>query len=88
MYKNEITSELEKMSGKMTELSVEGFINSRIVFNKLKFEFIHDIIKLYDDSNNYFLFNINQIIKFCADQIVKIVTDNDITIFIKEKNAY
>lgn len=91
MCKDEIVSELEKMNGKVTDLSVEGTINSRITFNKLRFEFIYDILKLYDDSennDNYFVFNINQIIRFYSNQIVKIVTDNDMIISIKEKNAY
>lgn len=88
MCKDEIISELEKMNGKMIDLLVEGAVSSRITFNKLRFEFIYDILKIYDDSengNNYFIFNINQIIRFYTNQIVKIITDNDMIISIKEK---
>lgn len=88
MCKDEIVSELEKISGKEADLSVEGSINSRITFNKLKFEFIYDTLKLYDDSDNidnYFIFNLNQIIKFYSNRIVRLVTDSDMIISIKEK---
>lgn len=89
MYENEIVSELEKLNGKLVDLSVEGMINTMITFNKLKFEIMHNMLNLQDNNNNYFIFNTNQITQVCIDKSIKIVTDNDIIICINErKNAY
>lgn len=89
MYENEIISELEKISGKSVDLSIEGMISSRVTFDKLKFEILHDYLNLRDNNNNYFVLNINQIVKLIIDKSIKIVTDSDIIISIRErKNAY
>lgn len=88
MYENEIISGLEKINGKKIVLSICGFLNAKMILDKLNFEIIHDILKVYDD-NNYFTFNINQIVKVNFNLDFEFITDSDITISIKEiKNAY
>lgn len=89
MYEKEIVSELEKMDGKTICLLIDGMINFKIIIDKLKFEILHNILKLHDDHNNYFVFNTNQITKISVDKSIRISTDNDMIIFLKEiKNAY
>ena len=88
MSDDEIASELDKLNGKMIELLVEGMITLKISFNELKYELVHDILKIYDEDTNYFTLNINEIIRFYHHNILKIITDNDLIILLKEKNAY
>lgn len=88
MYESDIVSGLKRINGKKIKLSTVGFINTKMTFNKFRFEIIQDILRLYDD-NNYFTFNINQIVKLNFNLDYEFITDSDMKIFIKEiKNAY
>lgn len=88
MLDDEIAFEFDKINGKMIDLLVEGAITFKISFNELKYELVHDILKIYDKDNNYFILNINEIIRYYHNNILKIITDNDLIILLKEKNAY
>ena len=89
MFENEIVSELGKMKGKSIDVLLEGVVNSKITFEKLSFDILCNILNLHDNKNNYFALNTNQIVNLIIDKSIKIITDNDILISIKEiKNAY
>ena len=88
MSDDEISSKLDRINGKKIDLLVEGMITLKISFNELRYELVHDILKIYDKDNNYFTLNINEIIQLYHHNILKIITDNDLIILLKEKNAY
>ena len=87
MTDDEIASELDCLKGKMIDLLVEGMINLKISFKEIRYEVVNDILKIYDNDNNYFTLNINEIIRFYHHNMLKIFTDNDLIILLKEKTA-
>ena len=87
MTDDEIASELDCLKGKMIDLLVEGMINLKISFKEIRYEVVNDILKIYDNDNNYFTLNINGIIRFYHHNMLKIFTDNDLIILLKEKTA-
>lgn len=84
MNREELIAELEKLSGRDVNLLVKGFVELKLVINKLKFEIRYDILMIQGETADYFTLNINQISKVSSNEFVNVYTDSDLVIQINE----